>query len=68
LGAFAMSLCIFGWLYLGRNSSMWILAPAGVMLGGSVYFAALWILRVPELQYMVSGVLRRLKLTRSPRT
>ncbi|MBC7875702.1 MAG: murein biosynthesis integral membrane protein MurJ [Anaerolineales bacterium] len=61
VAAMAMSLCIFGWLYLGKNTSLWILAPLGVIIGGSVYFAALWLLRVPELQYMVSGVLRRLK-------
>ena len=57
----AMSLCIFGWLYFGKNLNLWILTPVGVMIGGGVYFAVLWILRVPELQYMVSGVLRRLK-------
>lgn len=68
LGAFAMSLCLFGWLYFGRNVRVWILAPVGVMIGGGVYFAALWSMHVPELQYLVGGVLRRLKLTRSPRT
>ena len=60
-GAAAMSLAIWGWLTLGQNFSAWILAPVGVAIGGGVYFAALWILRVPELQYMVNGVLRRLK-------
>jgi putative peptidoglycan lipid II flippase len=61
VATFAMSLCIFGWLYFGKNMNQWILAPIGVIMGGSVYFAALWILRVPELQYMMNGVLRRLK-------
>jgi putative peptidoglycan lipid II flippase len=60
-GAVAMSFAILGWLTLGLNFSAWILAPVGVVIGGGVYFAALWILRVPELQYVVSGVLRRLK-------
>lgn len=60
-GAAAMSFAIWGWLTLGQNFSAWILAPVGVVIGGGVYFAALWILRVPELQYMVNGVLRRLK-------
>jgi len=58
-GAAAMSFAIWGWLTLGQNFSAWILAPLGVVIGGGIYFAALWILRVPELQYMVSGVLRR---------
>jgi hypothetical protein len=56
-----MSIFIYGWLTLGQNFSAWILAPIGVVIGGGVYFAALWVLRVPELQYMISGVLRRLK-------
>jgi len=60
-GAAAMSFAIWGWLTLGQNFSAWILAPVGVVIGGGVYFSALWILRVPELQYMVNGILRRLK-------
>ena len=61
LAALAMSISILGWLYFGRNLNLWIITPGGVMIGGGVYFAALWILRVPELQFMVSGVSRRLR-------
>ena len=61
IAALAMSISILGWLYFGKSLSMWILTPIGVMIGGGIYFAALWILRVPELQYIASGVLRRLK-------
>jgi putative peptidoglycan lipid II flippase len=61
LGVLFMTLVIFGWFYLAKDLSAWIIAPVGVILGGGVYFAALWALRVPELQYLVSGVLRRLK-------
>jgi putative peptidoglycan lipid II flippase len=60
-GVAAMSLAIWGWLTLGQNFSAWILTPVGVALGGGIYFAALWVLRVPELHYMMNGVLRRLK-------
>lgn len=66
LGVLSMSVVIFGCLYLGKNWSAWILAPVGVIFGGGIYFSALWILRVPELQYMVSGVLRRLNLRKTP--
>ncbi|MBK8418393.1 murein biosynthesis integral membrane protein MurJ [Candidatus Villigracilis saccharophilus] len=61
LGVLSMSVVIAGCLYFGKNLSAWILTPIGVIFGGGVYISALWILRVPELQYMVSGVLRRLK-------
>ena len=66
LAALAMSISILGWLYFGRTLNLWILTPVGVMIGGSIYFAALWILRVPELQYVANGVLRRLKLSKPP--
>ena len=59
--ALAMSISIFGWLYFGKNLSLWILTPVGVIMGGSIYFVVLWILRVPELQYIAGGVLRRLR-------
>ncbi len=61
-GVAVMSFAILGWSTLGQNFSAWILAPVGVVIGGGVYFAALWLLRVPELQYMVNGVLRRLRM------
>ena len=67
IAALAMSLSIFCWLYLGNGLNLWIISIVGVIVGGGVYFAALWILRVPELQYMVNGVLRRLKLKRAQR-
>ena len=66
IAALAMSISIFGWLYFGRNLSLWILTPVGVIVGGGVYFAALWILRVPELRYITSGILKRLKLSKPP--
>jgi len=61
LGVLSMTLVIFGWFYLGKNLSVWIIAPIGVIAGGGIYFIVLWVLHVPELQYLVSGVLRRLK-------
>jgi len=61
LAALAMSLAIFGWLYFAKNFNVWINSIVGVMLGGGVYFVILWILQVPELQYMINEVLRRLK-------
>jgi putative peptidoglycan lipid II flippase len=61
IAALAMSLSIFGWLYLAKDSNLWIVSIVGVVIGSGVYFAGLWFLRVPELQYMVNGILRRLR-------
>jgi putative peptidoglycan lipid II flippase len=60
IAALGMSVLIYGWLNLGRNLSAWILVPVGVVIGGGVYFVVLWILRVPELQFLINGILRRL--------
>ena len=61
LGVLSMTLAILGWFYFGRGLGAWVIAPVGVMLGGGIYFVTLWVLRVPELQYMAGGILRRLK-------
>jgi putative peptidoglycan lipid II flippase len=61
IASIVMTLSLYGWLYAGKNLSVWILAPAGMILGVAVYFAALFILRVPELGYIVNGITRRLK-------
>jgi putative peptidoglycan lipid II flippase len=61
LAALAMSLSIFGWLSFAKDFNVWIISLIGVTLGGIVYFAVLWILHVPELQSIISAILRRLK-------
>jgi putative peptidoglycan lipid II flippase len=61
IAALAMSLSIFGWLYLGNRLNTWIIAIAGVILGGGVHVLVLWVLRVSELKYLIDAILRRLK-------
>lgn len=61
VSASGMALALFALLAFGKDFSVWILVPAGVILGGIVYFALLFILRVPELSYIFNGVMRRLK-------
>jgi putative peptidoglycan lipid II flippase len=61
LAALTMSLTLFAWLYYGKTLSIWLLAPLGVVIGGIIYVAILWILRVPELLYISNAVMRRLK-------
>ncbi|KXK12706.1 MAG: integral membrane protein MviN [Chloroflexi bacterium OLB14] len=64
ISAIGMSLALFGLLSIGKNISVWILVPAGVVVGGIVYFAILFILRVPELNYIISSVMKRLTIDR----
>jgi putative peptidoglycan lipid II flippase len=61
IAALLMGLSLYGWLYFGKNLSAWILTPVGVMIGSGIYFATLFVLRVPELQEIWSAVKRRLK-------
>jgi hypothetical protein len=55
-----MSALIYGWLFVGQNFSAWVLVPAGMAVGAGAYFAVLWVFRIPELQYVTNGVMKRL--------
>jgi len=56
-----MALTLFGWLHFSETLSVWILVPVGIAIGGAVYFGVLIALRVPELGYVINGVLRRIR-------
>ncbi len=61
IAALGMSFTLFGWLRLAKDFNTWLIAPLGVILGGIIYFGILFILRLPELQFIVNGISRRLK-------
>jgi putative peptidoglycan lipid II flippase len=61
IATLAMSLSIFGWLSLVQGFNVWVVSLVGVIIGGVIYLATLWILHVPELQMVVNGAIRRLK-------
>jgi putative peptidoglycan lipid II flippase len=60
VAGFVMSIGLWGWLNFGKAFSPWVLAPGGVFLGGIIYFIMLGMQRVPELQSLAAGILRRL--------
>jgi putative peptidoglycan lipid II flippase len=60
VAGFVMSIGLWGWLNFGKALSPWVLAPGGVFLGGMIYVIMLGMQRVPELQYLAAGILRRL--------
>ena len=59
--AIAMSGALLGWFSLGKNINLWMFVPAAVLIGSCVYVTGLWLLRVPELNYITDAVLRRLR-------
>ena len=60
LAALGMSAAIWAWIGMAEDLSAWIVTPVGVILGGGVYGALVWILRVPEIRMIGELVNRRL--------
>jgi hypothetical protein len=56
-----MTIALTGWLSTGKGLNVWILAPAGILIGGGVYVISLWLLRLPELTYIKDAFVRRLR-------
>lgn len=61
VSASGMVLALFTLLAFGENLSVWVLVPAGVILGGLVYFAILSILRAPDISYLFNRAMKKMK-------
>jgi putative peptidoglycan lipid II flippase len=61
LAALGMTVGLWIWFQFSADLSSWIITIGGVVIGSGIYLAGLRVLRVPELQYITSAVLRRLK-------
>ena len=61
IAVIGMGLSVYGWMAIGDNFNVWLLAPLGIAIGGGVYFVVLLLLRVPELTYAIDAVRRRLR-------
>jgi putative peptidoglycan lipid II flippase len=59
LAALGMSAGIWAWFGIAGNQPAWIVALGGVVIGGGIYGALVWILRVPEFRMIVEVVNRR---------
>jgi putative peptidoglycan lipid II flippase len=62
LAALGMAGGLWIWFQFASDLSNWIVAIGGVLIGGGVYFATLWMMRVPELLYISTSISRRLKI------
>ena len=56
----ALALALWLWLQATSGLNRWIVALGGVALGGTVYLAAVILLRIPEIQMLIGMVARRL--------
>jgi putative peptidoglycan lipid II flippase len=61
LSALGMGVGLWWWIQATGGLTRWLAALGGVALGGVVYLAGVVILRVPEIQMLVSVARRRLK-------
>ena len=61
LATLLMSAVILGWLHFSSGSSVWIIAPVGIIAGGIIYVAIMFMLRVPELGELVNAIHRRMR-------
>jgi len=62
LATVVMALILWGWLRLMNEQPAWLVGAGGVILGGAIYGICVLSLRVPEVQYVLSMLKRRLKL------
>jgi putative peptidoglycan lipid II flippase len=63
LAAVVMGLGLAAWGWAARDLGKWVIAPGGVVIGGGLYFLAVWALKVPEIRVLVLAVARRLGRT-----
>ena len=60
LVACGMAVSLFFWLRLADGTNHWVSALGGVVIGGGVYFALAWLLKMPELQSVIQALRRRI--------
>jgi len=60
-GGAGMSLALATWNQFGGSMNRWIVGLGGVAVGGIVYGAILFLLRVPEIQSLIQFTKRKLK-------
>ncbi|MBM3126941.1 MAG: murein biosynthesis integral membrane protein MurJ [Chloroflexi bacterium] len=59
LAAGAMALCIIPLQQTMKNQNGWVAVPTLILCGGGIYLATLRILRVPEILFVYSALLRK---------
>jgi putative peptidoglycan lipid II flippase len=59
LATLTMSVILLLWIRV--QGPLWLIGLGGVVLGGTVYGLSGWALKVPELQIVVRGIIRRTK-------
>jgi putative peptidoglycan lipid II flippase len=61
VGSLALLAAIVLWQRQAGEQPVWVVATGGIVLGLAVYFAATWVLRVPELAELLGAARGRLR-------
>jgi len=60
MAALGMTLALMVWMQAGVSPNRWVEGLGGVAVGGLVYGLSVWVLKVPEIQIIMSSIKRRL--------
>ena len=66
LASFGMGIGLWFWTQAVEDLPRWLIALGGVMLGGIIYGISVLLMRVPEIQILMSGIIRRVTRPASP--
>jgi putative peptidoglycan lipid II flippase len=59
LASLGMGVGLWLWTQATGDLTRWIVALGGVTLGGTIYGIGVFLLRVPEIQILMNGIMRR---------
>jgi len=59
--AFLMALFLWGWVWLMKGYSIWLIAGGGLLVGLCIYVIILLVWRVPEVHLLLTFIIQRLK-------
>jgi putative peptidoglycan lipid II flippase len=60
LSALGMGIGLWFWIQTARGQTGWLVALGGVIIGGIIYVTGILIFKVPEIQIILNGIVRRL--------
>ncbi len=66
LASLGMGIGLWLWTQAAGSLPRWVIAVAGIALGGILYGVGVLLLRVPEIQTLMNGITRRLTRRASP--
>ena len=61
LAALGMGIALVWWMQAQIASATWVIVLGGLVIGGTVYFLGVWILKVPEIRQIATIIHKQLR-------